>query len=64
MIGKVIRWQNTYGKIRGFDHVSYFVYVDELVDVLALHPGKRVEFKPVDSEKGPRAEAVRLVESW
>jgi hypothetical protein len=60
----VIRWQNTYGKIRGFDRISYFVYVDELVDVLTLHPGQRVEFKPVAAEKGPRAEAVRRVEAW
>jgi cold shock CspA family protein len=48
-----------YGKVRGRDHVEYFVHRDELVDVLTLRPGERVEFDPIDTERGPRAVSVR-----
>jgi cold shock CspA family protein len=64
MIGKVTRWQATYGKIWGADKVSYLCHRDDLVDVCSLAPGQRVEFKPVDTDKGPKAEDVRRVEAW
>jgi len=60
--GVVRRWDRGFGKITGSDRRNYFVHQSELVDVLELKPGQRVEFEPSESARGPRASTVRAIE--
>ena len=62
MTGVVRRWHRGFGKITGSDKRHYFAHRDELVDVLELKPGQRVEFEPSESARGPRASTVRAIE--
>ena len=62
MTGIVRRWDRGFGKITGSDRRSYFVHQDELVDLLELKPGQRVQFEPCESARGPRASTVRVIE--
>jgi cold shock CspA family protein len=48
-----------FGKIRGDDRRQYFAHRDDLLDVCELRVGQRVEFEPVETVRGPRAEHVR-----
>jgi cold shock CspA family protein len=49
-----------FGKLWSIERRSVFVHRDDLVDVLALEPGQRVEFDVVESDRGPRAANVKL----
>ena len=62
--GRVHHWdpRGLFGKITGDDRVVYFVHRDDLVDVLALAFGQRVEFSPLETPRGPRAIEVRPCE--
>lgn len=64
--GIIRHWDRArgYGVVVGDDRIRYFVHRSELVDILDLTPGPRVEFVPEDSPKGPRAAAVPRVEAW
>lgn len=64
MTGHCVHWNagRAFGKIRGDDRREVFVHRDDLVDVLALTRGQRVEFDPTEAPRGPRATRVRLVE--
>jgi cold shock CspA family protein len=62
-VGSLFGWvvhfsaERRFGKIRG-DRQEFFVHRDDLVDVLTLTPGQRVQFQVVKDERGPRASAV------
>jgi cold shock CspA family protein len=64
MTGIVQNWDRLgrYGKVTGFDRRAYFVHQNELIDLLHLAPGQHVEFSPSETERGPRALAVRPFE--
>jgi CspA family cold shock protein len=65
MRGRVHHWDvaRRFGKITGDDGRVYFVHRDDLTDVLALTPGQRVTFEPIETDKGPRAANVRPLDS-
>lgn len=50
--------------VRGeVDLIAYFAHAKEFQPKTAfdtLHEGQRVEFTPVETEKGPRATAIKL----
>jgi cold shock CspA family protein len=62
--GHVVHWNGAYGKIRGDDRREVFVHVTELIDVLELRRGQRVEYEDVASPRGPRAINVVVFELW
>jgi len=52
-----------YGFIEGEDRKEYLVHITTVKgDVLSLKAGSAVEFKPVDTPKGPQAVEVSAVE--
>jgi cold shock CspA family protein len=62
MRGTVVSWgvSGQYGWIWcRYDREKYFVHRDDLIDVLTLTPGEKVEFEAVTTVKGPRATNVR-----
>jgi cold shock CspA family protein len=61
MTGVVIVWfrDRGYGKVRA-GRQNLFVHREDLIDVVDLVPGQRVEFEPADTPKGPRALDVAL----
>ena len=54
MTGIAHHWDQArrFGKVTGVDRREYFCHVDELVDVLHLAPGQRVEFAPSQTARG------------
>jgi len=63
LLGWVVHFnsQRAYGKVRA-DRQEVFVHRDDLLDVLTLTPGQRVEFRVVETERGRRAIDVRPVQ--
>jgi cold shock CspA family protein len=51
-----------FGKVWVVGRGEVFVHRDDLIDVLALRPGQRVELCVIDAGRGPRAIDVRPVE--
>lgn len=60
LLGWVVQFnaQRAYGKIRA-DRQEFCVHRDDLLDVLTLTPGQRVEFQLIETECGRRAIEVR-----
>ncbi|MDO8475049.1 MAG: cold shock domain-containing protein [Candidatus Rokubacteria bacterium] len=52
-----------FGKVTGADRRQYFAHRDDLLDVLELTIGQRVEFTPLDTVRGPRAVDVHPCEA-
>jgi len=52
-----------FGQIVADDHRIYRMHRKELVGVVELKTGQRVEFVPMETSRGPRAREVRLCEA-
>jgi len=63
LIGEVVDWfsDQHYGRLLGADGRRYFVHVSALRGTRELSLRTRVEFRAVDSDRGPRAEHVCLL---
>lgn len=63
MTGEVMVWfsPSKYGRLRGSDGRIYFCHVSALRGPRELSAGDRIEFHPVDTDKGPRATAVSVI---
>jgi cold shock CspA family protein len=61
MRGHCVHWDQLrhFGKLQGEDKRAYFAHMDELVDVIELRRGERVDFDPIETDRGPRAVSVR-----
>ena len=64
MTGKVVKYDvhRAFGKAWVVGYGAVFVHRDDLLDVLTLTPGQRVEFRVVETERGLRGIDVRPVE--
>jgi cold shock CspA family protein len=64
MTGKVVKYDvhRAFGKVWAVGYGAVFVHRDDLLDVLTLTPGQRVEFRVVETERGLRGIDVRPVE--
>jgi CspA family cold shock protein len=63
MTGTVKRFGGTYGYITGENGLDYFVHYSGIfaTGFRTLSPGQRVEFEPMESEKGPYAINVNVL---
>lgn len=64
MIGRVRLWNRdrSYGLIEGEDGGVYFVHREQVVYQADLRRGQRVGFEPAASPRGPRANAVQVLQ--
>lgn len=63
--GVIRKVKGGYGFIAGYDGIDYFMHWTAMqkndVDFRKLSVGDRVEFTPINSERGPRAVEVTVV---
>ncbi len=65
MEGKVVRWINSFGFIKARDGQQYFAHYSAIEGdgYRELEPGQRVSFDVAESERGPLAKRIKVIEA-